>query len=48
MILNTLEKFMDLFIFWQFIYLSSLKKMIKRILNHCIFAKGKSYTTSSC
>ncbi|AOR27020.1 hypothetical protein FORMA_18720 [Formosa sp. Hel3_A1_48] len=48
MILNTLEKFMDLFIFWQFIYLSSLKKMIKRILKHCIFAKGKSYTTSSC
>jgi len=39
---------MGVFIFWQFIYLYALKKIIKRILKHCIFVAGKSYTTSSC
>ena len=44
MIFNTLDRCIDSDIFWQFIYLYSVKKILK----HRIFATGKSYTTSSC
>jgi len=32
----------------QDIYYNSVSKIIAKILKDCIFAAGKSYTTSSC